>query len=132
MLEEIHISTEERYQLINITRQIRDSISKSKIEEGIVVVYSPHTTASILVTEDEEGLKKDWLSLLKRLVSNFDFLHNRIDDNGDSHILSGLISPEKSFIIKNGDLILGNWQSIFLAEFDGPRERSVFIKFIKS
>ena len=132
MLEEFHISTQERYQLVNITGKVRDIIKKYKIEEGIVVVYSIHTTASILVTEDEDGLKKDWLILLKRIVSHFDFLHNRVDNNGDSHILAGLVEPEKSFIIKNGDLILGTWQSIFLAEFDGPRERSIFVKIIQN
>ena len=132
MLEEIRVSTQKHYQLVNITDKIRDIVKKSRIEKGIVVVYSIHTTASVLVTEDEDGLKKDWLRFFQRLVSHFDFLHNRVDNNGDSHILAGLVGPEKDFIVKNGDLILGTWQSIFLAEFDGPRERSIFVKIIQN
>jgi len=62
------------------------------------------------------------------LVSGFDFQHNRIDNNADSHILSGLVGQGKTLLLKDGNLLRGTWQQIFLAEFDGPRERKIIIK----
>jgi len=76
-------------------------------------------------------LKEDWLDFLKKLVSGFDFQHNRIDDNADSHLLSGLIGQERILPVKDGQLIRGTWQNIFLLELDGPRNRRVIIKIIE-
>ena len=76
-------------------------------------------------------MKEDWLDFLKKLVSGFDFQHNRIDDNADSHLLSGLIGQERILPVKDGQLIRGTWQNIFLLELDGPRNRRVIIKIIE-
>jgi len=130
MFKEFEISTEEHYQLINITDKLQDIVRKGKIKNGLVSIFVPHTTAAVLVTEDETGLKQDWLKILERIVSNFDFAHNRCDNNGASHILAGLVGPSKTFIVRDNGIILGTWQQIFLAEFDGPRKREIFIKIV--
>ena len=130
MLKEFNISTKERYQLIDITERVERIVQESDIKNGLVLVFIPHSTAGIILTESESGLKEDWLKVLKKLVSDFDFLHNKIDNNADSHILSGLIGQGKTLAIENGRLIRGTWQQIFLAEFDGPRTRKVIIKII--
>lgn len=129
-MEEILLKSQERYQLINITDKVREIIRKIRVESGMVLVFVPHSTAGLLITENEEGLKKDWLKIFEELVSGKDFFHNRIDNNGDSHILAGLIGQHKIMAIKNNDLVLGTWQNIFLVEFDGPRTRKIIIKTI--
>ncbi len=122
------IQSQKRYQLLDITEKIEKIARESEIKEGIILVFVPHSTAGVLLTENEEGLKRDWLKFLERLVSNFDFFHNRIDDNADSHLLSGLVGQGRILPIGNGKIIRGTWQQIFLAEFDGPRERKVIVK----
>jgi len=80
------------------------------------------------LTENEEGLKNDWIEIFERLISGIDFQHNRIDDNATSHILSGLVGQEKILPIKNSGVVRGIWQQIFLVEFDGPRTRRVLVE----
>lgn len=128
MNKEISISTKARYQLIDVSVQVEEIIRESKIKNGLAFVFTPHSTAAILLTENESGLKQDWLEVLKKIVSGFDFLHNQIDDNADSHILSGLIGQGKILAIENSKLIRGTWQQIFLVELDGPRTRKIMVK----
>ena len=130
MLKEFLVSTKNRYQLIDITEKVEEIIRESKIKEGICLIFTPHSTAGIILTENENGLKEDWLSFSKKITSGIDFLHNQIDDNADSHILSGLLGQEKVLAIQDGELIRGTWQQIFLVEFDGPRNRKVIVKTI--
>ncbi len=131
MLKEFNISTKERYELIDITERVEKIVQESDIKNGLILVFIPHSTAGIVLTEDESGLKEDWLKVLKKLVSDFDFLHNQIDNNADSHILSGLIGQGKTLIVENGRLIRGTWQKIFLVELNGPRTRDVIIKIFQ-
>lgn len=126
------VKTHQRYELVDITSQVEKEAVESGIKEGICLVFAPHSTCGIVLTENEEGLKRDWLKVLKSLVSGFDFEHNRIDDNADSHLLSGLIGQGKVLPISSGRLQRGTWQQIFLAEFDGPRERKVMVRVTKS
>ena len=131
MLSEINISTKEKYQLIDITDKVEKIVKESEVKDGLVLVFVPHSTAGIILTENEPGLKEDWLKFLKKLVSDFDFLHNRIDNNADSHILSGLVGQERILSLKGGQIIRGTWQQIFLLELDGPRNRKIIVKIIK-
>ncbi len=128
MLEEFSVTTEKRYQLVDITQKVEEIIKESKIKEGIALIFVPHSTAGILLTENEEGLKEDFLRVFEKMVKGIDFLHNRIDNNADSHILAGIVGQERALAIKNGKLVRGTWQQIFLAEFDGPRTRKIFVK----
>jgi len=125
MIEEFDVSTEDREQLIDITDRVEEIVQKSQVKDGLVLVFVAHSTAAILLTENESGLKKDWLKVFKKMVSGVDFLHNQIDNNADSHILSGLIGQGKTLAVENGKLIRGTWQQIFLVELDGPRTRKV-------
>lgn len=128
MIKEFCVSTQEHYELVDITNGVGEIIRNSGIKDGIALVFVPHSTAAIVLTENESGLKQDWVTVLKKLVSGIDFLHNQIDDNADSHILSGLIGQGKTLAIENGQLVLGTWQQIFLIEFDGPRKRRIIVK----
>ncbi|KPJ72948.1 hypothetical protein AMJ48_02890 [Parcubacteria bacterium DG_74_1] len=129
---QFQVSTQERYQLVDVTDRVEEIVQKAGIKDGQVLVFLPHSTAALLLTENEEGLKKDWLDVLKKLISGFDFRHNRIDDNADSHILSGLVGQARILPVEDGRIVRGTWQQILLAEFDGPRTRRVIISVIGS
>jgi len=130
MLKEFDILTKEKYQLIDITEKVEEIVKESEIENGFVLVFVPHSTAAILLNENEPGLKQDWLKVFKKITSGIDFAHNRTDNNADAHIIAGLIGNEKTLALENGRLIRGTWQQIFLVELDGPRTRKVIIKII--
>ena len=127
-MEELIITTQERFQLVDITDGVEEAVEKTSIKDGLVLVFVPHSTAAVLLTENEEGLKQDWLDFFKKTVSGFNFQHDRVDNNADSHILSGLVGQGKTLPIKEGRLVRGTWQQIFLAEFDGPKTRKVVVK----
>ena len=131
MIKEFSVSSEKRYQLIDISDEVEKTVKESGIEDGLILVFTPHSTAAILLTENEEGLKQDWLNFLKKSVAGFDFQHNKIDNNADSHILSGLIGQGKTLPLEKGRIIRGTWQQIFLAELDGPRNRKIIVKINK-
>lgn len=126
----VEVQTKERYELVNITDKVEEMVERSRVKDGLVLASVPHSTAGIVLTEDESGLKKDWLKFLEKLVSGSSFLHNRIDNNADSHILSGLIGQARVLPIEKGKLIRGTWQDIFLLELDGPRTRKVIVKIL--
>jgi len=130
-METLSVSTKERYQLIDITDKVSQIIEKNQWQEGLVLVFVPHSTCAILLTENETGLKEDWISVFKKIVDNLNFKHNQIDNNADSHILSGLIGQGKVLPLLDGKLKIGTWQQIFLVELDGPRTRNVIIKFVQ-
>ncbi|TSC53712.1 MAG: hypothetical protein LiPW31_318 [Microgenomates group bacterium LiPW_31] len=130
MTKSLIVSSTERYQLVDITDQIEKLIEKSRVNDGICLVFVPHSTAAVILTENEEGLKNDWLRVLQKQVEGLNFKHNQIDDNADSHILAGILGQGKTIPIENGKLIRGTWQQIFLVELDGPRERKIIVKII--
>ena len=133
-MNEFIVITAGRYQLIDIGFEVKRIVLDNKVKNGLVLVTVPHTTASILITENEPRLLQDWLAFFERIVSEFDFQHNRneFENNGDSHIIAGLLSPEKLFPVQNEMIFLGQYQQIFLVELDGPRKRKVIVQVCHS
>lgn len=128
---ETTIKTNKRREIINITKIIEEYIKKSNIKNGIILIFLPHSTAGLFANEDEENIKKDYINLFESLVpENNDYYHNLIDNNGDSHLLSIIFKQFYIFPVKDGNIIRGTWQDIFLAEFDGPRNRKIIITII--
>ena len=84
----------------------------------------------MLLTENEPRLKEDWLNFFKKMISGLNFEHNKIDNNADSHIISGLVGQGRVLPIENGEILRGAWQDIFLAELDGPRTRKITVKIL--
>jgi secondary thiamine-phosphate synthase enzyme len=129
-LEKIEINTSSRDQVIDITRLVQEKVEQSSISSGIAVIYSPHTTAAISVNENADpSVKTDMLNYLQKIIpqdSSFDHL----EGNSDAHIKGGLMNFSQIFIIENSKVQLGTWQGIYFMEFDGPRNRNVWIKFI--
>ena len=113
------INTNKNFEIIDITSQINSLI---EIENGIISIFSRHSTSAIVVNENEKGLLNDLEFMLDNLVSDkFSYEHDRIDNNARSHLMSFLLSSSESLPIKNRKLDLGTWQSVFFIELDGPR-----------
>lgn len=126
---DIHTTT--RTELIDITDRVRTIVKESRIKDGICVVSTRHTTAGIVVNENERGLRNDILEMLETLVPEHkNYAHNQIDNNADAHLRAVLLGNSVTVPIEDSHLILGTWQSIFFVELDGPRNRSVNVKII--
>jgi secondary thiamine-phosphate synthase enzyme len=127
----MQVQTEKRIELIDITGSVRKYLADSRIENGICVISTKHTTTSIMINENESGLVSDIMQLLEKLVpAHAGYLHDRIDNNADAHLKATLLGSSETIPVVNGELLLGTWQSIFLAEFDGPRAREINVTVI--
>jgi secondary thiamine-phosphate synthase enzyme len=127
----IEVATGKNKQLVDITAQVERTVSESGIADGLVLIFTVHTTTGLLVNERERGLIEDIESVLCKLVpSSGSYLHDRVDDNSASHIQSVLLSASLVLPVEDGRLVLGTWQSVFLAERDGPRRRRVLVKVV--
>lgn len=127
------IKTTTRSELVDITDSVRSTVKERGIDDGICVISTPHTTAAILVNENEHGLKSDIISTLEDIVpENKSYVHDQIDNNACSHLRAMLLGMSETIPIEDGHIVLGTWQRIFFAEFDGPRSRTVNIKIIES
>ncbi len=125
----ILIKTNKKKQVIDITQKILEVVWKSKIREGIVVVFAKHTTCALFINEKaDEGLKDDIIKTADKIVLEKDnYKHDRVDNNTQSHILSSFIGTSIAIPVFDGKLDLGTWQGIMLFELDGPREREVVV-----
>ena len=122
----LKIETTKRIELIDITSEVQQEIMKREVSEGICIISTRHTTAGIIVNENESGLKEDIMNLLQKLVpTGAGYMHDRIDNNADAHLRALLLGASEALPISQGKLELGSWQSVFFAEMDGPRNRTV-------
>lgn len=127
------IQTTARTELIDITDRVRAAVRESGVKEGICLISTRHTTSSLIINENERGLRKDILEMLETLVpEDKSYAHNQIDNNADSHLRAVLLGNSVTIPVEDGHLVLGTWQSIFFVELDGPRNRSVNVKVIES
>jgi secondary thiamine-phosphate synthase enzyme len=127
--------TTERLQLINVTDRINDIVKKSGIRDGMVHLQSLHTTAAVFLNEWQDALLHDVREYLEHLVpSGREWRHNdpRYSDcersNADSHLRGMVLGQSLCLQVRNSAVLLGTWQSIILAELDGPRSRSMSIQ----
>ncbi len=122
------IETNRRKEAVDITHIIKDSIN---IQNGLVVVYVPHTTAGVIINEAyDSDVADDILEKLSQLVPYSDSYKHH-EGNSDAHIQSSMVGSSVSIIVENSKLMLGRWQGVFFMEFDGPRRREIYIKIIE-
>jgi len=127
------IQTTACIELIDITDHVRRLVKESGIIDGICVISTRHTTCSIIINENEAGLRTDILGMLEKLVPHDqNYAHDQIDNNAHSHLRAILLGMSEIIPIEDGHLVLGTWQSVFFVELDGPRNRSVNIKILES
>ena len=122
MRKNIGVTTSQREELVDITRQVQEIVSELKVENGLIVLYVQGATAALMIQENwDESVQTDVINLLRQLIPRGVWLHDRQDGNGDAHLKAGLVGPSESVPIIDGRLGLSRWQNIFLCEFDGPR-----------
>lgn len=127
---EIKIKTSKKIEFIDLTSEIKKIILKNTYKDGILTIFIPHTTAGITINENTDSdVITDIVRNLERLVPfNNRYLH--VEGNSDAHIKASLIGSSINVIVENGELKLGIWQGIYFCEFDGPRNRTIWVKFI--
>jgi len=125
------LNTKEKQEVTNITQEVEKIVADSKVIEGICLLNVLHTTAAILINEDESGFKSDVLILLEHIIPEKNWEHNFKDNNAPSHLAASLIGSSVSLPINKGILGLGTWQKILFVELDGPRaNRQVMIQIV--
>jgi secondary thiamine-phosphate synthase enzyme len=130
VLVRLTVPTRRRSQLEEVTERVQQVVASSGVGEGICYVVVPHTTAGVTINEAADpAVVHDMLNYLDELVpTEASFLH--AEGNSDAHIKAALVGHSAVVPIESGQLVLGTWQGIYLAEFDGPRPRTVMVKVV--
>lgn len=134
MIVELNCKSRQKFEVIDINADVAKAVEESGVEEGICVIYARHATAAIIINESADpNIQEDFIEAIGRIVPlHNDYLHDRIDNNAAAHIKAALLGPSKTVPVKNRRLCLGTWQSIMLADFDGPRKRNVMVQIISA
>lgn len=126
----IGVKTNSRTCMLNITSEIQQIIRGSGVKSGICTVFVPHTTAGITINENADpDVVSDILKEVNKIIP-FDDNYTHLEGNSAAHIKASLFGFSLQVIIENGQLQLGIWQGVYFCEFDGPRNRNVYIKII--
>ena len=131
--QELFFQVPTRRAFINITGQVQEAVSKSGIQEGLVLVNAMHITASVFINDDESGLHQDYEDWLEKLAPHApvsQYRHNVGEDNADAHLKRQIMGREVVVAVTQGRLDLGTWERIFYGEFDGRRRKRALIKII--
>ncbi len=128
--KELTLKTSHRKQLLDITDVLKQTITTADLWDGILMVFVPHTTAGITINEAADpDVKNDILLALDKTFPNLkEFRH--MEGNSQAHVLASIMGSSLQIIVENGALKLGTWQGIYFCEFDGPRSRTIYLKFL--
>jgi len=130
MLKEIDVQTNTQTQIIDITAQIQKVVRESGISEGLCCVFIPHTTAGVTINENADpSVKHDIIMELNKVIPLNDH-YSHLEGNSAAHIKASIIGSSVNVPVENNNLLLGTWQGICFCEFDGPRQRNVYVKII--
>jgi len=129
-LEILNIKTFQRIDFIDITFEIEKKIKESGVAEGLCCLFVPHTTAGLTINENADPSVKNDIKLKINSLIPYKESYTHNEGNSDAHIKSTLFGPSLSIIINGGRLVLGTWQGIYFCEFDGPRNRNLYIKIL--
>ena len=124
----LNITSNKEEEMINVTSNIRKVLSDSKINQGKIILFVPHTTAAITINENADpDVKSDMLYGLSKTFPR-DKNYQHYEGNSHAHIKSSVIGVDQTILVKNNALLLGTWQGIYFMEFDGPRSRKLIIR----
>jgi len=131
VFKEFHIKTKKRMEFIDVTPMVREYLSEINAVNGVLNIFIPHTTAGVTVNENADpSVVSDILNHMQKIIPK-DNGFSHYEGNSDAHIKSSLFSASLSVIINSRTLLLGTWQGIYFAEFDGPRNRKIWLKYIE-
>ena len=127
---ELALRTSRRAELIDVTRLVAAYLAEVKAGSGVLVLFVPHTTAGVTINENADpDVVRDIVAFTSGLVpADAGFAHR--EGNSDAHIKSSLFSPSLTVLVESGRPLLGTWQGLYFAEFDGPRPRKLWLKFV--
>jgi len=130
-MRELKVVSRRRNEMIDITGDIQEIVNKEKIKDGFVLVYVPHTTAGVTINEGADpSVQRDIIETLNNLVPESGDYHHR-EGNSDAHIKASILGSSVTVLVEDCRLVLGTWQHIFFYEGDGPRNRKVYVDFVK-
>jgi secondary thiamine-phosphate synthase enzyme len=125
------VRTQDRCQLVDLTVAVQQLVQKHKFTSGMAILYVPHTTAAVTINENADpDVKHDLLAKLESLVPHHESYYQHSEGNSDSHVKTSLVGNSVIVLVENGRLVLGRWQGVYFCEFDGPREREMFVKLV--
>jgi secondary thiamine-phosphate synthase enzyme len=125
-IQDLPVETNERNQMVSITDEVERAVRDAGVDDGICVISSTHTTAGVTVNEDyDRDVPRDLAAACRAFLDVLDVRFEHAEGNSDSHLLTSLFGQSQTLLVRGGALDLGRWQGIFLAEFDGPRTRTV-------
>lgn len=117
--------------LVDITSELCEAIKESGVNEGICVVFCPHTTAAVTINENADpDVRSDFVAGMDRIFPDMEIFRHR-EGNSDAHLKSSAVGASEVIIIRKGKPLLGTWQGVYFCEFDGPRTRKFYVKIIK-
>jgi secondary thiamine-phosphate synthase enzyme len=130
MIKRFEVKTTAATQFIDITAQIKSLVRAEKMSSGMIMIYVPHTTCGLTINENvDPDVKEDIIDTLERLVPrSMQYKHG--EGNAHAHVKASLLGVSVNVYVESSTMVLGTWQGIYLAEFDGPRQRSVLVKLI--
>jgi secondary thiamine-phosphate synthase enzyme len=129
MNRELQLQTNAHLEFQDITSQVEAAIAESGVQEGVCHIFVPHTTAGLTLNENwDRNVRGDLARALEAMVPDVSFQHS--EGNSPAHLLSTVVGASATLLVQGGQLRLGTWQGVYLAEFDGPRSRRVMIKVV--
>jgi secondary thiamine-phosphate synthase enzyme len=132
-MDSFPVTTRQRNAFLDITAPVRQSLARAGLRDGFGVVYCPHTTAAVTINEGyDPDVVHDMLLWLERAIPHVQPGFRHGEGNSDSHLKASLFGSGVTVIVEGGEIVLGRWQVIYLCEFDGPRTRTVHVKWIGS
>jgi len=130
MIQTFQVKTSIQTEFIDITRSVQEAVKKTGLEDGICIIFIPHTTAAVTINENADpSVVQDILMELNKIVP-FNDQYRHMEGNSPAHIKASLLGCSQTVFVESGKLVLGTWQGIFFCEFDGPRNRKVHVKVI--
>jgi len=132
MLHKFTLQTSKRDEMIDVTAQVEDFIRAEKMDQGVAVVYCPHTTAGITINENADpDVVRDMLMRLDEVYPWEHPKYRHAEGNSASHLKASTVGSSQTVFVEGGKLVLGTWQGIYFCEFDGPRRRNYFVKLLR-
>ena len=130
MNTEISLKSRSRNEFVNITQEVQNVVNKSGIKDGVCHIFVPHTTAGITINEAADPDVVEDIQRQLDKIAPADGNYRHAEGNSDAHIKASITGSSQAVFIENGRLRLGTWQGIFFCEFDGPRNRKVWVKIM--
>ena len=126
----LSVNTNHQTEMVDVTALVEQQVAESGIQEGLCVLFVPHTTAAVTINESADpAVRQDILMVLNQIVP-WKAAYRHLEGNSPAHLKASIIGSSTTIAVESGRLVLGTWQGLFFCEFDGPRSRKLDIRLI--